>query len=341
MKHVLLRLCSLLPLLLLPIDAGAVVVEDCASAPVQVVNKTTVIDLPGEEVTLRCALTGIGRSQRVAIHARTITIDGPGGGSISADAKSNAITLQASETIHIDRASIAAENPNGDAKIIAAAGISITETSALRAGDILAFECTASDCEITLSGISAEANRIMITADGSITISPRSVLSTTAPTDLIRIVSTHGDVLAGGGIPVTNQASARGTETPVVLTGFDRAVMLAAAEFCLGCEQPPPNQITTSLEGGLDVQAPDGMIDLSAAEVTVGEAIALSAASDVRLAQASIQNCGPKRGKFRVTSTTCQIDEATLLDDDPDPEPQLSCSAEGTPTLLGTCSARR
>ena len=193
MKHTLLALC----LLLTPLLAHAIVVDDCTSAPVQVVNKTTVIDLPAEDVSVRCALMPLGRSKRVEINARSITIDGPAGGSISANAKSNAITLHASETIHIDRASIAAENRNGDARITGDAGITITETSALRAGDILLFECTKSGCPITMHGISATANRIKILGDGDVTIGPRTVLKTFSPTDQILIVSAHGDVLAG------------------------------------------------------------------------------------------------------------------------------------------------
>jgi hypothetical protein len=316
-------------------QAATVVIDDCTAAPVEVVNRTTRILRPGDDVTLRCALTELEHSKGIVVEAASFTIDGPAGGSIAATGKSLAISLKTTGTITIVNASVDAANTNGDATMVAGDGIDVRAGSALHAGELLALTCTNPGCPITLTAVQAGANRLMVTADGTLTIDPHSVLMTSTPTDMIRLHSLHGDVLAGGG--TAGAAPPVGAE---VLTGMARAVMLQAAEYCT-CDGRGPNQIVTSLEGSLEILAPDGEIDLTAAEVQVGERIDFMALTDVTLTSASIQNCGPKRGKFRVQSASCGVGEATLLDDDPDPAPELACIMSGTPTTLGTCSAQR
>jgi hypothetical protein len=54
-----------------------------------------------------------------------------------------------------------------------------------------------------------------------------------------------------------------------------------------------------------------------------------------------MQNCGPKTGRVSVTAATCRVQNATLLDDDPDPAPSPACVVDGEASDLGTCSQRR
>ena len=332
-------------LLLLPLPAlltvppararAATVVADCTAAPVAAANKMTRIDLPGEDVVVRCPLAELPRTAGIAVVARSIVVDGTAGGAIHAEGKGMAVSLEAAETILLDATSIAAANRNGDVRLRAGAGVTATATTALAAGELLQIECTDAGCPIELTAVGAAANRLFVLAKGTVGIHPRSTLMTHGPTDLIRIVSAAGDVLAGGGLPLVLPDGA----VPDVLVGFERAVMLQAAAYC-ACSRQPPNTIVTSLEGSLQIEAPAGGIDLAAADVRVGETIDLTAAATVDLTSSSVQNCGPKRGRFRVAGTSCVVAEATLLDDAPDTAPELSCLMEGAPTIMGTCSDR-
>jgi hypothetical protein len=328
----------LLSLLLWPVlatPASALIVEDCSGSPVRVVNRTTRVEAPGEPVVIRCALAELPGTDGVAVVGSSIVIDGPAGGAIAAHASGPAVSLEATGTITIDAASVAAHDRNGDVSIRAGAGIVATGTTALRAGELLQMTCSGSGCPIDLTAISAEANRLFILAQGDVTLNPRSVLTTHGPTDLIRIASATGDVLAGGGVPVNIPEEAE----PGVLVGFRRAVLLEASAYC-NCERQPPNKIVTGLEGNLEILAPNGAIDLTAAEVRVGENIDLTALSDVALVSALLQNCGPKKGHVRIAGATCKVASATVLDDDPDAAPALTCTVDGVPTTIGTCSSR-
>jgi hypothetical protein len=112
----------------------------------------------------------------------------------------------------------------------------------------------------------------------------------------------------------------------------------AAVAFC-ECNKDVP-EIETGIEGDLLVDAA-GQVDLRGAVVRVGEDLTVAAGGAADLGDASMQNCGPKTGRLRVTAATCRIQNATLLDDDPDPAPSLECAVEGEATDLGTCSQRR
>jgi hypothetical protein len=50
----------------------------------------------------------------------------------------------------------------------------------------------------------------------------------------------------------------------------------------------------------------------------------IAAAGSVLLDDASVQNGGPKTGRVTVTGAASTVERATLLDDDPDPQPTLN-----------------
>jgi len=60
----------------------------------------------------------------------------------------------------------------------------------------------------------------------------------------------------------------------------------------------------------------------------------------VLLDDASVQNCGPKTGQVTIAGAACTVERATLLDDDPDPQPTLNCALCGAAAQIGGCSAR-
>jgi hypothetical protein len=63
---------------------------------------------PGEPVVIRCALEELPGTDGVAVVGASIVIDGPAGGAVAAHASGPAVSLEATGTITIDAASVAA-----------------------------------------------------------------------------------------------------------------------------------------------------------------------------------------------------------------------------------------
>jgi hypothetical protein len=339
-----------LGLLLGATTSHAVTVTDCSAAPVMVVNKKTIINLPGDDVIIQCALSG----DEVQVTAQSIVVDGPNNGSVMSSKKGGQATLlSATQDIVIDAAMVVAADSNANTVIEAGGNISITPGSKVTAGDDVRITCTGALCTIDIAGSQIAANKIGIEGNGDVTISPASILQTDCPRDEIKIVSNNGDVIVGGGVigglaticclSVQAVCSANpndpacpfapGGSGPIVLNDLQELSL-----FCQDCVQAP-NLLKTCVEGDVIILAPQGNIDVSNATIMVGEGVILSALLDVNMANANISNCGPKKGVIVVTSSTCNIDGATILDDDPDTGPTLNCTQSGTPTLLGTCSS--
>lgn len=331
-------------------QAAALTVTDCGVPPVAKVGKRTVIDRPGDDVTIQCALLPLPGTQRIEVTARSIVVDGPNGGSVAAGGKGPAIELRAlgtdggGQSIVVDGANVTGVNPNGNVFLDGPGAIALRD-SGLQAGSLLRITCTGSACPISLDDVVTDSNDLEVTAEGTVTVTS-SELATRSPIDAIVIVARTGDVVLADG-----QAAARGTSPVVCRDDILRLcpgpqcplpVTIASVEdalaFCECAEEP--TEIETGIEGNLRIEAPLGDVDLRDAIVRVGESITVVAAGTVDMTRASIQNCGPKTGRFTVTADACTVTSATLLDDEPDPQPALACTVIGVASQLGTCSAR-
>ncbi|HEV7733925.1 MAG TPA: hypothetical protein VGR62_17275 [Candidatus Binatia bacterium] len=330
--------------------AAALTVTDCGAAPVAKVGKKTVIDRPGDDVTIQCALLPLGGTQRVEVTARSIVVDGPNGGSVASSGKGPAIELLALGTdaggrsILVDGANITGANVNGNVFLDGPGAIELRD-SGLQTGELLRITCTGAACPITLDDVVTNSNDLEITAEGTVTITSAD-LATSSPIDLVAIVSRTGNVILADG-----QSAARGASPIVCRDDILRLcpgpqcplpVTIASVEDALAfCEcDAEPTEIETGIEGNLRIEAPLGDIDLRDAIIHVGETITVTADGNVDMTRASIENCGPKTGRFTVTADTCNVTSATLLDDEPDPQPQLTCTVTGTASQLASCSAK-
>jgi hypothetical protein len=330
--------------------AAAVTVTDCGASPVVKVGKKTTIDRPGDDVTIQCALLPLAGTQRVEVTARSIVVDGPNGGSVASGGKGPAIELQAvgmdanGRSVAVNGANVTAANVNGNVFLDGPGAIEVDD-SQLQAGELLRITCTGTACPITLDDVATSSNDLDIAAEGLVTITSSS-LSTNSPIDLVSIVSRTGDVRLADG-----NAAARGASPIACRDDILRLcpgpncplpVTIASVEDALAfCEcGQKPTEVDTGIEGNLRIEAPLGDVDLRDANITVGESIDVTAEGTVDMTRASIQNCGPKTGRFTVTANACSVGTATLLDDEPDPQPQLSCALSGTAAQIGTCSAK-
>jgi len=82
-----------------------------------------------------------------------------------------------------------------------------------------------------------------------------------------------------------------------------------AIAFC-ACDDPPPTEILTGIEGNVRIEAPQGDVDLRGTSVRAGENIDITAADELLLADASVQNCGPKTGTVTIAGATCDVSGA-------------------------------
>jgi hypothetical protein len=332
--------------------ARAINVTDCTSAPVTTFNKKTVIDLPADDVVIQCPLMALAGTDAVRVIAKSIVVDGPAGGAISASGKGLAIELVASGDIVLDAAAVVAADNNGKIQITAGGNILTTDGSSIQSGRMMNITCTGPGCTMSFAGTTIATNQLFITAEGDITFLPTTQITTRCPRDLIVIVSNGGDVIlanagAGLGVDCCQQAidtcaNPLNPACPFSQPGGQVCLttLPQLTAFCSTDCQRPPNKFRTCVEGNLTILAPNGSIDLTGAQIQVGEAITFTAAFDVIMENASIQNCGAKTGVFKVTATTCHVENATLLDDEPEPMPTLMCVVTGTPAQLGTCSAK-
>jgi len=330
------------------------VVSDCSAAgPASVVNKITRLDLPGEDIVLQCALMALPGSDQTRINGASITVDGLNGGSVSSSGKGGQATaLVATGSITIDQASIIAANSNGNAIIRAGGNVVVTSGSSISAGDRVEVSCSGPLCTIGIAAAALSGNEVRIEGDGDVTVSPATTITTSCPRDVIRIVSTNGDVNVGGG-----QIGALGTiccnavqavcsqnpNDPACPFSSGGTIVLNDLQelgtFCADCQQAP-NIFKTCTEGDIVILAPQGNIDVSNATLMSGEDLTLTARFDVAMQNANISNCGRKKGVIVITGATCNVNNATILDDDPDPAPTLNCGVtNGTAALLGTCAS--
>lgn len=332
-----------------PAGAAVLTVTDCSAAPVARQGKRTVVDRPADDLVLQCALLPLDGTQRVEVTARSITI--ADGGSVAAGGKGPAVDLVALGTgpdgrsVHIDRGNVTAANPNGNVTLTGPGPIEL-RNAGLQAGGDVRITCTGAGCPVTLDEVTGGSNDFEIAAQGTVTVSS-STVRTVSPLDLIEITSAAGDVVL-----TDVAAQARGASRlacrddvlalcpgpdcplPVTITSEDEAVA-----FC-DCPNEAPTQVETGIEGNLVIAAPAGSVDLRGAVVRVAENIEVSAGDGVAMDGASIDNCGPKTGRFTVVAAACTVGQATLLDDEDDAQPTLTCAVAGTPIALGSCSAR-
>lgn len=331
--------------------AASLTITDCADAPVAKVGKRTVIDRPADDVTIQCALLPIAGTQRVEVIARSIVVDGDNGGSVASGGKGPAIDLTAVGTdasgtsVSVLGANVTAANPNGNTTLEGPGAI-VLRDSQLQAGGDLRLTCTGPACPITLADVTTTANDLSIVGEGLVTITTSNV-RTASPIDLMEIVSRTDDVVLTDAAAFARGVSrlacrddvlrlCPGPDCPLPVTIL---TVQDAIDFC-ECPNDDPTVLETGIEGVIRIEAPLGDVDLRGATLTAGENIEITAQGAARLEGASVSNCGPKTGTVRVTATDCPIDDAVLLDDEPDPQPTLACTVSGTPANLGTCSAK-
>jgi hypothetical protein len=337
---------------------ATVTITNCAGSPaIQVVNKKTVVDVPGDTVVIQCALVPLPGSDQTQVTAAAITVDGPGGGSVGSTGKGTQATLLQAigGDVLINDADVVADNSNGGVVIDAAGAITVTAGSTIRSGppgpggDRVTMTAGST---INVAGAVIEGREIVITANGTVTISPTSTLVTDGPRDRIEITSRGGDVIVAGGGQSGSTAPCcadlvkacqdpNSPDCPFRPGGPGMVKLNSIDElnaFCM-CPNQPPSRIVTGPEGDILISAPLGKIDVSGTTITAGANIRLTAANDVDMEGATISNCGPKRGVVVVTGATCNVEGASILDDDPELLPTLACTQSGTPVVLGTCSS--
>jgi Hemagglutinin repeat len=333
-------------------SAATITLTDCTASPVRLVGKKTVVDVPADDLVIQCALLPLNGQSRIEVTARSIAVDGPNGGSVAAAGKGEAISLAALGTgpggrsIRIEGSNVTAANRNGDMEMTGPGEILI-RSSGLQAGGKLRIACTGGGCPIALDDVRSASNDLDIDAQGIVSVRS-SRLSTASPIDRIDIASATADVLITVAAAGTRSASGLvcrddvlalcpGPDCPLPVTIASPEDAIA---FC-ACDDAPPTEIETGIEGNVRIEAPQGDVDLRGTSVRAGENIDITAADEVLLADASVQNCGPKTGTVTVTGVTCDVAGATLVDDEPDAAPTLACSVSGVALQLGTCSARR
>jgi len=334
--------------------AATVNLTDCTAAPVKLVGKKTVVNVPGDDLVIQCALLPLNGQSRIEVTARSIAVDGDKGGSVAAAGKGTAISLLAlgvgpdGRSIRIDASNVTGANRNGDVDVEGPGAIELSG-SGLQAGGLLTLQCTGTGCPITLDDVTTASNDIDIDAQGTVAIRS-SHIATSSPIDRVNITSATGDVqitVAGPAAAPSRAASGLvcrddvlalcpGPDCPLPVT---IASPEEAVAFC-ECDDAPPTQIVTGIEGNVSIQAPQGDVDLRGTSVKAGENIDIAAAGSVLLDDASVQNCGPKTGQVTVAGAACTVERATLLDDEPETQPTLNCALSGAAARIGSCSAR-
>jgi len=327
--------------------AATIAISDCTGPPVDTVFRRTIIDQPLDDVVIQCPLMPLRGTERVHVHAKSVVVDGRNGGSISASGKGLAIDVEAvgtdatNRSILIDTADLVAPNNNGKISLHGPGLIQITGSTIRTGGNIL-LTCTGAGCPIGMTGSTTQSNKMAITAEGTITLA-RVIDRTRPPLDRIIILSNGGDIVISprAGDPVgvcaeeiANECPGPNCPLPITVTTVEEAKAI-----CGDCLQVD-NRIEMSLEGNLTIEAALGKVDLTASKIHAGENIELRAATDIRTVDAYIDNCGPKNGTFTVTSATCTVDGGTMLDDQPELAPTLTCAMVGTPAAYGTCDSR-
>ena len=332
--------------------AATLTITDCAASPVEKVGKRTVISRPSDDVTIQCALLPLAGTTRIEITARSLTVDGAEGGSIVAAGKGLAIesvttgTNADDRSVTLTRTTLTAANPNGDVEI-SGPGALLVEGSALQAGGRIDLTCAGAGCPITLDRSRLGANDIEVAAQGDV-IGRSSRLETASPLDSITVTSATGDVKITNAVGANAAAGSficrddiirlcPGPDCPLPVT-IDSVD--AAVAFC-ECNKEDVPEVETGIEGNLSIVASQGDVDLRGAKVQVGENVTVTAGGTADVGDASVQNCGPKNGRVTGNAATCKIANATLLDDEPDPQPSLQCTVQGQATQLGSCDARR
>jgi hypothetical protein len=328
-------------------------ITNCAIAPVQVVNKKTIVNLPAEDVVIQCALMSLPGSDQTQVTAKSIVVDGPSGGSVSSSGKGGQATfLAASGAVTVDKASVVAANSNGNAVIQAGGNVSITVGSNVSAGDTVQISCTGPLCTIDVIGANISANKVRVAGVGTVTFTPSSTITTSCPRDEVRISSSQGDVvLSGGTLAALTTICCNTVQAICTATPNDPACpfynggkitlndLQELSAFCSDCDQSP-NVIQTCIEGNVYIDAPLGNVLAAGAVIRAGEAIIINALANIDTQNAQISNCGPKTGPVILTSATCNsVQGATILDDDPELTPTLNCAVSGVAALLGTCSS--
>src|SRR5262245_10102296 len=334
--------------------AATITLTDCTAPPVKLVGKKTLVTVPGDDLVVQCSLLPLNGQSRLDVTARSIFVDGANGGSIAAAGKGTAIALEAVGTgpdgrsIRIDDSNVTAANRNGDLEMVAFGAIEV-RGSGLQAGGNMRISCSGAACPISLDDVRTASNDLDIEAQGVVSVRS-SRLVTSSPLDRLDIRSATADVritVAAAGSASRSASSlvcrddvlalCPGPDCPLPVTIASPEDAIAFCE----CKDEPPTEIETGIEGNVRIEAPAGDVDLRGTSVRAGENIDIVAGDEVLLADASVQNCGPKTGTVSISGASCEVTRATLLDDDPETAPTLACSVSGTALQIGSCSARR
>ncbi len=330
-----------------PSSGAVVTITDCTNdTHITTTSSATRIEIGGDDLVLRCALTPLPGTDAVRIAAHDVTIDGPDG-SIRADGTGGAINIQASGMFSANDTELVASNNNGNLDIEAVGDMSFDAASLTVGlpgdGDRLRVECTGEvpKCRIQASDATWKARKMFVTGVGDIELSSMALV-TNSPIDKITITSTMGNVdLAGTGCE----------SSPVCGNQCDPG---GGGGSC-------GVNISMGVEGDLEISA-FGFVDLKFATVLVAQNIHItsgvgagpaSVPAQIETNSATLRNDFGKKGEIVLladeTLETIDISNAILVDDDPSPStpdvaelngcevtPRTPCpNVVGTPALDG------
>lgn len=268
---------------------AAPVVLDCT-----LYNSNSVVNInqPNDDIIINCPL--IVKSVLIRAHSITVDHSGLNLGSITTTDKAGQKLLaglnnngdacgaspspSSTETINIIQAKLEDQNSNGGITLRSCGNIEIDTNggSSLQSVganiDLTCFGTAAqigSDCKIDVNTAFLHGNRILMDAQGDITLKC-STFETIGPRDLQKFVSEHGSVLAGGTSGVCNPAD---VAFICPSAGFE----LTFADVCLLCQcKPCKNKFTGGNESNMFVFGEE-FVDLSNACITIAESITITA----------------------------------------------------------------
>ncbi len=248
----------------IPTPPSPVVVTNCSAPPVTTSSSWTQINLPGSDVVLQCALTQLAGTTGVRIIAHSIKVDGPAGGLVNSSgtngtqllAGSTSGQCNAGATVDVEFSSVVASNPNGGLKITGCGHIVINNSTVN--GGTAGVTVTSSGGRVCATGDSMSGGLVFVTANGDLTMHGTTVTVATPP-DTIKLTSTTGSVLAGGGVCAPNRFSG-GNDSNMSVTAKG---VIDLSSACVEIAQ----DITMTASGTGFVCGTDAIINLNSAEV--------------------------------------------------------------------------
>ena len=172
---------------------ATVTITDCASdAHCQITGKRTTIDVPSDTVVLAGAIAPKAGTDMIRVRAQAIVVDGPSGGSVTADGKGKAIELDADGTVVVT-GDLLSSNSNGNIVVHAVQMVKIQGPVDVESNGDIDIECTGANCPIVLTNAHFKSNRYLVNADGNI-IWDGNFVELFSPRDLFKMKAANGSI---------------------------------------------------------------------------------------------------------------------------------------------------